>query len=282
MLKIKSIILFLILAIFLTGCTDKNPGDPKDPSEDQHIGLSENLVAFSDDKTISARYVDPTGRYNHGILGDTIEAGGLLVIKNNQVFYYKLAETDVFEDLRPRMKDVDNDGEPEFITIQTRINLGASVCIYKIVSGNLRPLCQSSYIGMTHRWLNIAAIDDLDNDGKMEVAWVQTPHIGGILKIARIDGDSLRIANEKQGVSNHQIGSRNLCLSVVELSGNQKILYAPDNSHTSIIGFVFLNNYITAHDTINLAIDPSIPLYLQHHFAQISGEENCIYVMEKQ
>jgi hypothetical protein len=276
-----SFILVLIFAVSLMGCTHKIAYDATDTSEKQYIGLPENLIAFNDDSTISARYVDPTGKYKHGILGDTIEAGGLLVIKNKKEYYYKLAETDVFEDLRPRLKDVDNDGDPEFITIQTRMDLGASVCIYKIMNGNLLPLCQSSFIGMTHRWLNIAAIDDLDNDGNIEVAWIQTPHIGGILKIARIEGDSLRTVDEKDGVSNHQIGSRNLCLSVVTFSGNQKVLYIPDNSHASIIGFVFLNNHITAYDTIILSIDPSVPLFMQYNFPEILGEESCIYVQNQ-
>jgi hypothetical protein len=276
-----SFILVLIFAFSLMGCTHKIAHDTTDTSEKQYISLPENLIAFNDDSTISARYVDPTGRYNHGILGDTIEAGGLLVIKNKKEYYYKLAETNVFEDLRPKLKDVDNDGEPEFITIQTHMDLGASVCIYKIVNGKFLKLCQSSYIGQTHRWLNIAAIDDLDNDGNIEVAWIQTPHIGGLLKIARVEGDSLQIVDEIDGVSNHQIGSRNLCLAVVTFSGNQKIMYVPDNSHTSILGFIFLNNHITSHDTIILAVNPSIPLFMQYNFPDISRDENCIYVRNR-
>ena len=41
---------------------------------------------------LSARYVDPVTRYTHGILGDKIEAGELLVVKDNIQYYYKLED----------------------------------------------------------------------------------------------------------------------------------------------------------------------------------------------
>jgi hypothetical protein len=97
-------------------------------------------------------------------------------VRNNKEYYYRLGTNYVFEDLRPRLKDVDNDGEVEFITIQTSLKLGASVAIYKIINDKLVLSVQSNYIGSTHRWLNIAAIDDLDNDGIVEIVWIQTPH----------------------------------------------------------------------------------------------------------
>jgi len=103
-------------------------------------------------------------RYDHGVLGDKIEAGGLLVIKNKVNYYLKLDEVFVFEDLQPRLNDIDQDGELEFITIQTHVNFGATVSVYKIINEELQPYVRSDFIGIPYRWLNIAAIGDLDRD----------------------------------------------------------------------------------------------------------------------
>ena len=126
--------IFLVALVVLTwSCKDDNPDILSEAFENNYEPLPENLIAYNSDRSISARYVDPTLRYDHGVLGDKIEAGGLLVIKDRIEYYFKLDEVYVFEDLQPRLKDVDHDGEPEFITIQTHMNLGASVSVYKII-----------------------------------------------------------------------------------------------------------------------------------------------------
>jgi len=272
-------ILFLTLVMFVMSCKDDHTDVLIDAIENRYEPLPENLVAYNDDRSVSARYVDPTMRYDHGVLGDKIEAGGLLVIKNKKEYYYKLDETFVFEDLQPRLKDVDNDGEIEFITIQTSVYFGASVYVYKIINEKLQLFVKSDFIGMSYRWLNIVAIDDFDNDGKVEIAWIQTPHIGGVLKIARIEDDSLQLLDEKDGVSNHQYGSRNLCLSAVTTFNDSKYLYVPNNPHNAMIGFSFRNDHIIAQDTVLLNINPTIPLFMQYNFQNISEDKNCIYIL---
>ncbi|MDP1623447.1 MAG: hypothetical protein Q8M08_14030 [Bacteroidales bacterium] len=270
-------IVFVFILIFsVTGC-ERYQEPLYTGIEKQYATLPENMIAWNDDRSVSARYVDPTLRYNHGILGDKIEAGGLLVIKNKRQYYFKLDETFVFEDLQPRLKDVDNDGELEFITIQTSLNFGASVCVYKIILDRLLPYAQSGFIGMPYRWLNIAAIDDLDGDGTIEIAWVQTPHIGGVLKISRIENDSLRVVDEIAGVSNHLNGSRNLCLSAVTSVNHLKRLYVPTDPHDAMVGFRFENDHLVAQDTIALKINPAIPLFQQYNFQNLIAETNCIY-----
>lgn len=270
----------IILLLFLMSCKHGQPDLGPDLPSKTYESLPENLTVYNAEHSISARYVDPTGRYDHGILGDKIEAGGLLVVKNNKEYYFKLDTNFVFEDIRPRLKDIDNDGDIEFITIQTSLQLGASVAIYKIINDKLVLFVQSNYIGTTHRWLNIAAIDDLDNDGKVEIAWIQTPHIGGVLKIGRIEGDSLHILDEITGVSNHQNGSRNLCLSVVTNSNSNKRLYVPNDPHNAIIGFCFQNGHIVLQDTVLLNIDPNKPLFLQYNFQNLLEDQNCISVLD--
>jgi hypothetical protein len=66
---------------------------------------------------------------------------------------------------------------------------------------------KTDYIGRANRWLNPAGIADFDGDGIKEIAFIQTPHIGGTLFFYREeDGEMNRLARFA-GVSNHAIGS---------------------------------------------------------------------------
>ena len=89
--------------------------------------LPENLIAKDETRQVTARYTTPTTRYTHGILGDQIEAGGLLVTIKDKSYHHKLTEDFVFEDIQPRLADVDKDGALEFITIQSSLTQGGSV-----------------------------------------------------------------------------------------------------------------------------------------------------------
>lgn len=238
--------------------------------------LPENLVAKDDTRQLAARYTDPTTRYAHAILGDRIEAGGLLVTIKGKEYHYKLEENYVFEDLQPRLADVDKDGELEFITIQTSLTSGGSIAVYKIKDGKLQPFLTSGYIGTSSRWLNIAAIDDLDNDGKIEIAWIQTPHIGGILKIGRVENNQLVLLDSKSGVTNHRIGSRNLCLSVLTATNPLKTLYLPTQQYDSVKGFQLKNSKIEEVESFNLMVNPDVSLFTQYNFRNRIEDKNCI------
>lgn len=240
--------------------------------------LPENLIARDAASDITARYTDPTTRYTHGILGDGIEGGGLLVVKAGKRYYYKLDERFVFEDLQPRIADVDKDGQPEFVTIRTSLMQGAGVAVFKLVNDQLILLATSEFIGTPNRWLNIAAIADLDNDGKVEVTWVQTPHIGGILRVANLVNDRLQIIDEKSGYSNHQIGQRNLCLSALTASTPLKTLYLPTNDYTTVAGLQLVNGKLTEQSRLSKTIDPAKPLNEQVTLSSLITDSNCIHV----
>ncbi len=277
----KIYILFFIIFSALS-CQKKTEIILEKPAEipmvRQYEYLPENLIAENNTQQTTARYTDPTTRYGHGILGDKIEAGGLLVTRKGKDYYVKLDSTYVFEDLQPRLADVDNDGELEFITIQSSLTQGGSVAVYKILDEKLQLFVASNFIGTSSRWLNIAAIDDLDNDGKVEIAWVQTPHIGGILRIAHIENGKLIVLDEKSGVSNHRIGSKNLCLSVLTQVANAKTLYLPTNAYDALLGFQFKDKKIVETDKITAVIEASKSLFEQYNFSNRLVDKNCINV----
>jgi hypothetical protein len=239
--------------------------------------LPEQEVARSYDHRVYAQYAMPTETYNHGIMGDEIEAEQLVVVADSVFHEFKLTDDFVFEDIRPRLYDVDGDNELEIITIRTHIFRGAGIAIYKIVGEQLVEYAHVPEIGSPNRWLNIVAINDLDKDGMVELVWIETPHIGGILKVAKIRAGTLQVIAEKAQYSNHAIGERNLCLSILTEQLNEKVFYVPSQSRDKIIGFTFKNNELQVFEEINQVVKFSETLGAQYSFSNTIEEENhCV------
>lgn len=69
---------------------------------------------------LSADYAGPTDRYAHGVLGDAIEWSELRIVTDRQTYRFSLPTDRVFEDLAPRLADIDNDGGPEVIVVEAQ------------------------------------------------------------------------------------------------------------------------------------------------------------------
>ena len=99
--------------------------------------LPEQEITKSLDNSVYAQYAMPTEKYNHGIMGDKIEAEQLVVVVDSVFYEFRLPSEYVFEDIRPRLYDVDGDNKLEFITIRTNVFQGGGIAIYKIVGEQL-------------------------------------------------------------------------------------------------------------------------------------------------
>jgi len=281
----KYCFLIILSLLIFTACDEKEENQIFETPTilDQLVAnyeqLPEGQISRSLDKRIYAAYTTPTEIYGHGVLGDRIEAAQLVVVVDS-VFYELELESDfVFEDIRPRLYDVDGDSELEFITIRSNLSLGAGIVIYKIREEQLVEYAFIPEIGTPNRWLNLVAINDLDNDGIVELVWIQTPHIGGILKVAKIESGTLEVLTETSLYSNHAIGERNLCLSVLTENSNQKVFYVPTQNRDKIVGFTFDNNELNQFEEIIQDLDFSQSLNAQFNFSNIIEEEdNCIIV----
>ncbi|WP_193367982.1 VCBS repeat-containing protein [Pelagibius marinus] len=160
--------------------------------------------------------IDPTERYDHGVLGDAVEAGGLLLrLTDGSERRLLLPEDQVFEDLTPRLADLDRDGEPEVLLVRSSLDHGAVLTAYGLVGEDLKLIAEGPQNLTAHRWLNPIGAADFDGDGQIEVAYVETPHIGGILRIVSLQGDKLVEEASWAGFSNHLIGTRELGLSAI-------------------------------------------------------------------
>lgn len=201
-------------------------------------GLPDGHVAKASKGNIGAAwYSAPTTRYRHGVIGDAIEAGRLNIKDSaGTVHFLDLPESEVFEDRTPRLADLDGDGLTEVITIRSSNRGGGSVTLYGVKDGGLREIASTGFIGRANRWLNIAEIEDYLSTGSLQIAYVETPHIGGTLRVFEFTGGTLREVLSARGFSNHAIGSRNLGLSATADMNGDGIadLLLPTNSRREL------------------------------------------------
>ncbi|MEO0543764.1 MAG: hypothetical protein AAFY99_08090 [Pseudomonadota bacterium] len=194
--------------------------------------LPDGKIAVASEGIIrQAWFADPTERYQHCILGDCIEAGSLVaVLEDGSELVLTLPGDQVFEDLTPRLFDIDNDGNSEVITIRASNTGGAAVVIYAVRDGALSQIAASTENGQRNRWLNIAFIDT------GSVAFVRTPHIGGRLALLqyRPSGEVRETNDVVTDISNHLIGSRELDLQEPFQSGSLMAIAIPNQDRDAL------------------------------------------------
>lgn len=156
------------------------------------------------DGIVSARLVEPTGRYGHYPMGPTVSDHGAieLTLQGGGLRLIRLPEARVFEDNAVRLADMTGDGALEVVVVESDQNQGARLSVY----GPDGLIAASPFIGQRNRWFAVAGIGDLDGDGQVEIAVVDRPHLRKTLVIWRRNGDRLIAIAELAGVSNHQFG----------------------------------------------------------------------------
>jgi hypothetical protein len=175
------------------------------------------------------------GRYGHFALGRPHEYAQLVATTDGgQFVVLDLPETEVFEDLNPRMVTLTDQGPVRLLVIVSSVHQGARLVLFALEENQLVMLAQSSPIGTPNRWLNPVGVADLDDDGEAEIAAVITPHIGGLLTVYRRESERLIPIDSLPGFSNHVYGSAELDLSKVADVGGYRQLLVPDVSRRAI------------------------------------------------
>jgi hypothetical protein len=171
------------------------------------------------------------------VLGDAVEAGSLAVeFADGARLSFRLPQDSVFEDRLVRIADMDGDGADEVLVVRTYLDRGAALAVVAVRGGALRIVAEAPPIGLAHRWLNPIGVADFDGDGNLKAALVETPHIGGILKLYEWRGDRLKMDLRRRGFSNHFIGSRILAMSAVFDADGDKVpdIVLPDATRQTL------------------------------------------------
>jgi hypothetical protein len=172
----------------------------------------------------AARYTEPTTRYAHAVLGDDIEHGALeLTLAGTATrTLIRLPLERVFEDTEPRVVDVDGDGAPEVVVVETHRDFGARLALYTAAG----LLVATPYIGQRNRWLAPVAIADLDGDGEVELAYIDRPHLAKTLRVWRFAEGTLTEIASLDGLTNHRIGERDIAGGLRTCSAGPQMIVA--------------------------------------------------------
>ncbi|WP_129590280.1 FG-GAP repeat domain-containing protein [Roseovarius nitratireducens] len=151
----------------------------------------------------AANYTDPTDRYGHRVLGAGGEWGALtLNLDDGTTRRVTLPDTLVFEDIAPRLADLDGDGAAEVIVVESSLREGARLAVY----GPGGRIAATPHIGRRNRWLAPVGAADLDGDGHVEIAYIDRPHLAQVLRVWRFRDGALTHVADASSLTNHKIG----------------------------------------------------------------------------
>lgn len=218
------------------------------------VALCGGAAMAQDDAPVieAARYAEPTTRYPHGVLGDDEEWGALVLDvtdcagcadgETGQVVI-RLPEARVFEDVAPRLADPDADGLNEVIVVESDRGLGARLAIYDAEG----LVAATPFIGQAFRWLAPVGAADLDGDGRMELAYVDRPHLARTLRVWRLEGGALVELAALPGVTNHRIGETDIAGGIRDCGAGQEIIVA-DAGWSRLLAVTFDGAGLAARD----------------------------------
>lgn len=173
--------------------------------------IASPATATPPDVIVAATYGEPVTRYRHDVLGKGAEWGALLLtvdtcldcaIRQLKDVLIRLPDTRVFEDLAPRLIDLDGDNIPEVVVIESDSDQGARLAIYDETG----LITATPFIGRSYRWLAPLGAADLDGDGFVELAYIDRPHLAKTLRVWRYVDRALREVAALPGLTNHRIG----------------------------------------------------------------------------
>ncbi len=199
-----------------------------------------------------AIFSKPTDRYRHSVLGDGLEWSVLEFIVQGSAAHgpylteqVELPENRVFEDLVPRLADMNGDGTPEIIVVETDVKLGAQLAIYgSRAEGGLKKIAATPFIGTRFRWLAPVGIADFNGDGDMDVAYIDRPHLAKILRVWTFRDGALQEIATLEGVTNHLIGQNHIIGGVRDCGDGLPEMIVADRRLVNLIAIRFQDGYL--------------------------------------
>ena len=179
---------------------------------------------------------NPTSKYTHGALGDSVEAQAICIVEYKEKFALKncikMKGESVIEGLYPIVVHVEN---REYILVTLSNNKeasGAKLVLFDF-DGNIVAESELSPGGWRHQ-LGVLYRDD----NKMLILNVQKPHVDKIIQFYEKVGNRLVVKYNKKNISTHTYGSKNLSKVLIgnfdENSTTREVL-VPDAQHANLI-----------------------------------------------
>ena len=214
------------------------PNAPKPPDG----ALPDSKLAVGSHDIARAWLAEPTDRYDHGIFGDKLAAGSLVIeTRDGKQHMVRLKNDAVFEDLAPRIADLDGDGHDEVVLVKSYLQRGSALAVIAERKGTYQIVAETPPLGAAQRWLNPAGIADFTGDGKRAIALVRQPHAVGALELWAWQDNKLKKVAELPDVTNHIAGTRAIDMSAAaDFDGNNiadLALPSFDRSHLRILAF---------------------------------------------
>ncbi len=196
------------------------------------------LLSIGSVSGLAAIYAEPTDRYPHGVLGDTLEGAALLILRTDDlsvITRITLPEDEVFEGLQPLWADIDGDGQPEVVTTVSTAANGARIRVYRL-DGTMAAQGEAFHRG--GRLRHQLAFGPFGPEGEDELVVVRTPHVRGVIEYYRYHDGELHIVAEIEGYTSHVLHTRNLGLAVAgDFNGDGRLeLVIPDQDREILAG----------------------------------------------
>lgn len=174
------------------------------------------------------------GTYGHGILGGTPEWTRLRIelgpkgraapwAEGRQGLALVQGPDHIFEDVAPRVYQLDGAGPPEIVVVDTAYDAGARLLVLNLATGRA---AATPHIGTRNRWLAPVGAADLDGDGKFELAYVDRPHLARVLKVWRYADEGLEHLGDFPGVTNHRIGEEDIAGGIRDCGDGPEMIVA--------------------------------------------------------
>ena len=174
--------------------------------------LVDGRLTVSSDRRMAV-LVNPTDRYNHGVVGDRFEAAGVVFVSldTQEVVSEMTYDEDVIEGMVGMFADLDSDGVDEFIMTVSNVESGARLVV---LDAQASVVAESDPIGQGGRWRHQIAVAPFGPEGEIELVAVRTPHIRGVVEYFSMRSGRLVLVASLEGYSSHTIRSRNLDMAV--------------------------------------------------------------------